>query len=1447
MGTGAAPAWEPLVATRKNCRRTRLRALRSSGHTNHLEPLEPRLLFNGAIAGTVFDDVDADGVRGPAEAALAGVNVFLDLDASGTPDDGEPHVLTDAQGRYRFDDVPARAYAVRVELPAGAMLTAPGADLGGTGEVTFEHLIHDGLNGLDGLNGVLAAALSPDGRFVYAASTDGDTVAVLGRDATTGALATAQLIRDGEAGAAFLRGPSAITLSADGAHVYVTSSLDRAVTTFARDANTGALVHVAEVREGIDGVTGLTDPRALDVSPDGRSVYVAAGQNALVVFERDPDTGALTFVQTLTDGVDGVEGLNRPGAVMVSPDGAHVYAVSGQDNAIAVFSRDADTSTLAPVQVVVNDQDGVSGMRGPQHATISPDGRHVYVVANQFGNGLVVFERDAATGALTFLERHLNNQDGITGLDFASRVAVSPDGTGVYALASQFSFALGESASTIPIFERDPATGLLTYQGTITSDDGVDGIDDKRGALFTGDGRSLYIVARGDDALTLFTRTPADNQLAFVASYQDGDGGVNGLGNVQAMVLSPDGRFAYAAAPSEDAVAIFSRDAQSGALTFLQRFRDGFDLPRGLSGALMLELSPDGRHLYVVTGTSDFLTVLARDPVTGLLAAVQTVRDNENGVDGLDQVSSLTISPDGLNVYTTSRLERALSVFARDPASGAVAFLETFRDGDGGITGMATPTDVTVSPDGRRVYVSNRFDDALVVFARDAAAGRLAYDRFHQDPATFQPIAGGIAAPGMNDVMPLVFSHDGRFAVAVGFNTLAVFAYDAAAAELQHLQAPVSGTRLSGGSAQQSAAFSLDGRFLYVANSNNFIAVFGFDPRTGDITFLQRLNSRLGGGQFNRPLNLALSPDGRHLYSVSPEGNEIATLGRDGLPGVHTLQLVDGDDVDGLDFGGHTPSVTVAAGDDSAAEQDADPAVFTVSIPAPLDHDLVVHYDVGGGAANGVDYAEPGGQVVIGAGLTSADIVIVPQEDEEAEGDETVELQLLPSPDGAYRLGGAVVAVATLTDNDASVVIGGRDRARFVDGSGDIVTIALSGPGEGRLFGTSEDGPRDAARLVLTGTTSRSKLAIRTTGRGAFTTLQDIVVDGSLGKFSAKTTHLLGDFDASGFVKALELGNVADRHLIAIGPPDAGRPGDTVTIKLGRVADTVIRSATAIKKLDLIDWLDSDPAVNPDAIEAPWLGKVTVRGDRRSGVEAHLFAGLDLTDATARTTLGGVKAGGTIGGTWLVNGNGGRIDAGAIDAGWHGQFSGEVKGVNVRQDAGGILEALAVGSYAVRGDLTDAQLTVTRPPDDRGRVTALGKLDVRGTAQNVVVRSTGHIGNVSIGLLFDTTLFAGVGPGVTALPANAAQFENGAVIRSLKIKGDRDAPIWLRNSRIAAASVGRITTGFAAPDNSGTPFGIAARSIGSITHQEANDRVRASRAEDIAGLAPLGDFTVRLL
>ncbi len=379
-----------------------------------------------------------------------------------------------------------------------------------------------------------------------------------------------QSLRDGLGELDNLRGVSALVVSPDGKNLYAAATDDDSLIVFSRSTQTGLLSFLEAQIAGTGGVEGIHRVKAVAVSPDGANVYTASSRDdAVAVFRRAPATGALTFVERKRDGVDDVlNGLNGAAAVAVSPDNLFVYVCGYDDDALTVFARNPQTGALTFVEVQQNEMFGVSGLNGVRAVTVSADGTHVYAAADR-ADSLTVFRRNIADGRLTFLERKEDTPDGsVDGLDLASALVVSPDGNHVY--------SAGSRDDAIGIFSRSAATGLLTFVSVVRDGVGdVEGLFGVKGLAMAPDGTHVYAAGADDNAVTVFERDATTGALTFAGAHLDGVGDVTDLAGVQGVALSPDGNNLYVAGTSADAITVFSTHCADGTLDPDEQCDDG--------------------------------------------------------------------------------------------------------------------------------------------------------------------------------------------------------------------------------------------------------------------------------------------------------------------------------------------------------------------------------------------------------------------------------------------------------------------------------------------------------------------------------------------------------------------------------------------------------------------------------------------------------------------------------------------------------------------------------------------------------------------------------------------------------------------------------------------------------------------------------------------------------
>lgn len=180
------------------------------------------------------------------------------------------------------------------------------------------------------------------------------------------------------------------TFSPDNRFVYVCDlGLDK-ILRYRIDHPTGRLA--------LDGETATAPgagPRHSKFSGAGRFFHVINElDSTITTYACDPATGHLTPRQTVPTLPVGFKGTNICAEIRVHPSGKFVYGSNRGHDSLAVFTRDAATGLLTPVEIVP------SGGGHPRNFNITPDGNWL-ICANRDSDNLVVYRIDPATGRLT--------------------------------------------------------------------------------------------------------------------------------------------------------------------------------------------------------------------------------------------------------------------------------------------------------------------------------------------------------------------------------------------------------------------------------------------------------------------------------------------------------------------------------------------------------------------------------------------------------------------------------------------------------------------------------------------------------------------------------------------------------------------------------------------------------------------------------------------------------------------------------------------------------------------------------------------------------------------------------------------------------------------------------------------------------------------------------------
>jgi 6-phosphogluconolactonase len=278
-----------------------------------------------------------------------------------------------------------------------------------------------------------------------------------------------------------------------------------------------------------------------------------------------------------------------------------------------------------------------------------------------------------------------------------------------------------------------------------------------------------------------------------------------------------------------------------------------------------LALSPDQRFLYSVHGDSDYATAFALDRETGFAKLLN--RASTGGSNGVRQA----VDPTGKFLVVANYGSGSVAVLAIAP-DGSLADQHQLvaLPGEPGPhpteQTSSHPHDVVFDPSGRFVLVPDKGLDRVFVFRFDQRNGRLSA----AEPNSIKTRAG--AGPRHLAFHP-------RLAIVWVLNeldsTIATYRWDAEHGTLAPLQ--VTSTLPAGfASASTTAeiAVSPDGRHVYGSNrGHDSVAIYAADANDGLLTSI--------GWQFTQghgPRFIGLDPAGRFLHAANEQSDTVVAF-----------------------------------------------------------------------------------------------------------------------------------------------------------------------------------------------------------------------------------------------------------------------------------------------------------------------------------------------------------------------------------------------------------------------------------------------------------------------------------------------------------------------------------------------------------------------------------------
>lgn len=294
-----------------------------------------------------------------------------------------------------------------------------------------------------------------------------------------------------------------------------------------------------------------------------------------------------------------------------------------------------------------------------------------------------------------------------------SFLAVEPAGDFLYAVNEIFNYE-GQKTGSVSAFSIDRKNGTLAFLNQVSS----------RGAdpcYVTLDitGRYVLVANYTSGTVAVFPRQ-RDGTLgeptAVVRHAGQGPNRERQEGpHAHQVVLSRDDRFAIAVDLGLDKLLVYRFDSATGTL---KPNDPPFSTLEPGSGPRHLAFRPDGEFAYVLAEMGSTITVFAFDSATGVLRKLQSVSSLPSGFKGQNDAAEIVVHPSEKFVYVSNRGDNSIVVFAIG-SDGKLTLLErTPSQGK-------TPRGFAIDPTGAYLLVGNQGSDTVDLFSIDRTDGRL--------------------------------------------------------------------------------------------------------------------------------------------------------------------------------------------------------------------------------------------------------------------------------------------------------------------------------------------------------------------------------------------------------------------------------------------------------------------------------------------------------------------------------------------------------------------------------------------------------------------------------------------------------------------------------------------------------------------------------------------------
>ncbi|MGA2540633.1 MAG: lactonase family protein [Verrucomicrobiota bacterium] len=329
--------------------------------------------------------------------------------------------------------------------------------------------------------------------------------------------------------------------------------------------------------------------------------YTGARSKGIYAWRMDLATGSASSLGLVAE-------TPNPTFLQIAPNHRFLYAVNEVDSfegkaagSVSAFSVDAASGKLT----FLNQQ--TSGGRGPCHLTLDREGKNV-LVANYNGGSIecLPIQSDGRLGPPTSFIQHSGKSVNPQRQEGPHAHCMTLDA------ADHFVFVCDLGLDKIMSYRFDISKGtLVPSQPAFTATTPGAG---PRHLVFYPDGRQACVINELNSTIVRYAYDGATGALTERQTVALLPQGFTGASTAAEIAVHPSGNFLYGSNRGDDSIAVFSTDAATGNLAFVQRVSTEGKTPRNFT------IDPSGKLLFAANQNSDNIVVFNIDAASGKLA-----------------------------------------------------------------------------------------------------------------------------------------------------------------------------------------------------------------------------------------------------------------------------------------------------------------------------------------------------------------------------------------------------------------------------------------------------------------------------------------------------------------------------------------------------------------------------------------------------------------------------------------------------------------------------------------------------------------------------------------------------------------------------------------------------------------------------------------------------------